>query len=114
MRSHHAPEDLLVAERRPDVTHHRGRSSRGGSWWPPVELPRLMRAARRATFCAITRIASQAPFGRLRIGGKNARGEMVEPHAVLEVSDDALNLGVPAMVGFQFQSVIPSRSVMQP
>ena len=66
-----------------------------------------MRAARRATFCAITRIASQAPFGRLRIGGKKARGEMVEPHAVLEVSDDALDLGVPAMVGFQFQSVIP-------
>ena len=30
---------------------------------------------------------------------------MVEPHAVLEVSDGVLDLGVAAMVGFQFQGV---------
>ena len=41
------------------------------------------------------------------VGSEAARGEMVEPHAVLEVSDDVLDLGVAAMVGLQFQSVVP-------
>ena len=39
VRTHHAPEDLRGAKRRPDVTHHRGRSSWGGSWWSPVDRP---------------------------------------------------------------------------
>ena len=30
---------------------------------------------------------------------------MVEPHAVLEVSDGILNLGVATMIGLQFQGV---------
>ena len=38
------------------------------------------------------------------VGGETARGEMVEPHAVLEVADDILDLGVAAMVGLQFPS----------
>ena len=37
------------------------------------------------------------------VGGEAARGEMVEPDAVLEVSDGILDLGVAAMVGLQFQ-----------
>ena len=56
--------------------------------------PRPMRAVQRARLWAITCTASQAPFGRLRIGGEAARGEMVQPHAVLEVSDGVLDLGV--------------------
>ena len=39
--------------------------------------PRPMRAVQRARLWAITWTASQAPFGRLRIGGEAARGEMV-------------------------------------
>ncbi len=39
------------------------------------------------------------------VGGEAARGEMVEAHAVLEVSDGILDLGVAAVVGLQFQSV---------
>ena len=39
------------------------------------------------------------------VGGKASRGEMVEPHAVLEVADGVLDLGVAAMVGFQRQGV---------
>ena len=35
------------------------------------------------------------------VGGEAARGEMVEPDAVLQVSDGVLDLGVAAMVGFQ-------------
>ena len=66
-------------------------------------LPRPMRAVQRARLWAITCTASQAPFGRLRIGGEAARGEMVEPDAVLEVSDGVLDLGVAAMVGLQCQ-----------
>ena len=37
------------------------------------------------------------------VGGEAARGEMVEPDAVVEVSDGILDLGVAAMVGLQFQ-----------
>ena len=33
------------------------------------------------------------------VGGEAARGEMVEPDAVLEVSDGVLDLGVAAVVG---------------
>ena len=48
-------------------------------------------------------MASQTPFGRLRIGGEAARGEMVQSDAVLEVANGILDLGVAAMVGLQFQ-----------
>ena len=65
--------------------------------------PRPMRAVQRARLCAITWTASQAPFGS--VGGEAPRGEMVEPDAVLEVSDGILDLGVAAMVGLQFQGV---------
>ena len=37
------------------------------------------------------------------VGGEAARGEMVQPHTVLEVSDGILDLGVAAMVGLQFE-----------
>ena len=39
------------------------------------------------------------------IGGEAPRGEMVQSNAVLEVSDGVLDLGVAAMVGFQFQGL---------
>ena len=39
------------------------------------------------------------------VGGEVARGEVVEPYAVLEVADGVLDLGVAAMVGLQFQDV---------
>ena len=37
------------------------------------------------------------------VGGKATRREMVESHAVLEVADGVLDLGVAAMVGLQCQ-----------
>ena len=39
------------------------------------------------------------------VGGEAARGEMIQPHAILEVSDGVLDLGVAAMVGLQFQGL---------
>ena len=42
------------------------------------------------------------------VGREAPRGEMVEPDAVLEVSDGVLDLGVAAVVGLQFQG--PPRS----
>ena len=47
------------------------------------------------------------------VGGEAARGEMIQPYAVLEVSDGVLDLGVAAMISLQFR-VSPSRSVMKP
>ena len=82
--------------------------------------PRPMRAVQRAKLWAMTWTASQAPFGRLRIGGETARGEVIEPDAVLQVADGVLDLGVAAMVGLEVQGisvpvgrVSPSRSVMK-
>ena len=65
-----------------------------------------MRAVQRAMLWAMYR----QPGG---VGGEAARGEMVQPHTVLEVSDGILDLGVAAMVGLQFE-LSPSRSVMKP
>ena len=70
--------------------------------------PRPMRAVQRAMLWAITCTASQAA-----LAAKRPRGEMVQPHTVLEVSDGILDLGVAAMVGLQFEH-LPSRSVMKP
>ena len=53
----------------------------------------------------MTWTASQAPFGRLRIGGEATRGEMVEPDTVLQVADGVLDLGVAAMVGLEVQGI---------
>ena len=39
------------------------------------------------------------------VGGEAAGGEMVEAHAVLQVADGVLDLGMAAMVGLQFQGV---------
>ena len=44
------------------------------------------------------------------VGGEAARGEMVQPHAVLEVAYRILDLGVTAMIGLQFQRLpVPGR-----
>ena len=42
------------------------------------------------------------------VGGEAARGEMVEPHAVLQVADGVLDLGVAAMVGLEIQGLARS------
>ena len=39
------------------------------------------------------------------VGGEASRGEMIEPHAVLQVADGILDLGVAPMVGLQVQGV---------
>ena len=39
------------------------------------------------------------------IGREAPRGEMIEPHAVLEIADGILDLGVAAVVGLQFEGV---------
>ena len=67
--------------------------------------PRAMRPVQRARLWAMTCTASQAPFGKLRIGSEAARGEMVDSHAVFQVPDGVLFLGVAAVVGLQFQDV---------
>ena len=67
--------------------------------------PRPIRAVQRARLSAITCTVSQAPFGKLRTGGEAARGEMAQPHTVLEVSDGILDLGVAAMIGLHFQGL---------
>ena len=67
--------------------------------------PRPMRAVQRARLWAITCIASQAPFGKLRTGGEAVPRGDGEPHAVLQVADGVLDIGVAAVVGLQFQGV---------
>ena len=40
------------------------------------------------------------------VGGETAGRHVVQPHAVLEVSDGILDLGVAAMVGLQLQGIL--------
>ena len=48
----------------------------------------------------------QALYGQPgSVGGEAPRGEMVEPHAVLQVADGVLDLGVAAMIGLEIQGV---------
>ena len=75
------PTDAREAARRAGEPSGHGKEA---SWWSQSARPDR---------CA----PSSVPFG-----GEAARGEMVEPHAVLEVSD-GLDLGVAAMVGLQCQ-----------
>ncbi len=67
--------------------------------------PRAIRAVLLGWLWAITWTVSQAPFGKLRIGGEAAGGDMAEFRAVLETAYGVLHLGVAAMVGLQFQGV---------
>ena len=62
--------------------------------------PRAMRAVQRARLCAITCIANQAP-----LAAKRPRRKMVQPHAVLQVPDGVLDLGVTAVIGLQLQGL---------
>ena len=72
-----------------------------------IRSPRPIRAVQRARLWAIVWTASQA------VGGEAARGEMVQPDAVLEVAYGILDLGVAAMVSLQFEQ-LPVPVVMKP
>ena len=67
--------------------------------------PRPMRVVQRAKLWAITWRASQAPFGSLRISGNESRWDVVEAHAVFEIADGVVDIGVAAVVGFEGQGV---------
>ena len=62
--------------------------------------PRPMRVVQRARLWA-HRLYRQPGA----VGGEAARGEMVQPDAVLEVSYRVLVLGVAAMISLQFQGL---------
>ena len=71
----------------------------------------------------LTRAHARCPTGQVMrhhlhrqpgaVGGEEPRGEMVQPDAVLQVSDGILDLGVAAMISLQFEG-LPSRSGMKP
>ena len=63
--------------------------------------PRPMRAVQRARLWAIA-CTAWTPGA---VGGEAARGEVVQPHAVLEVAYRVLDLGVAAVVSLQFQGL---------
>ena len=64
-----------------------------------IRSPRPMRAVQRARLC---HHLDRQPGA---VGGEAARGEMVQPDAVLEVAYRILDLGVAAVVGLQFQGL---------
>ena len=73
--------------------------------------PRPMRAVQRA------RLWTKTPYrvrgrlwtaGQAPLAGKRPEGRWVEPHAVLQVADGILDLGMAAMVGLEIQGVVVS------
>ena len=65
--------------------------------------PRPMRVVQRARLWRMAWTASQAP-----LAGKRPEGRWLSPHAVLQVADGILDLGVAAMVGLEVQGVAVS------
>ena len=65
-----------------------------------IRSPRPIRAVQRARFVG-HRLDGQPGA----VGGEAARGEMVQPNAVLEVAYGILDLGVAAMVSLQFEQL---------
>ena len=65
-----------------------------------IEAPRLAGDAGGPAGQIVGHDLDRQPGG---VGGKASRGEMVEPHAVLQVAYGVLDLGVATMVGFQPQ-----------
>ena len=65
-----------------------------------IRSPRPIRAVQRARLWAIVWTAQPGA-----VGGETARGEMVQPDAVLEVAYGILDLGVAAMVSLQFEQL---------
>ena len=73
---------------------------------PPEGLGGRQRLAQADARCPAGQIVGHHLHGQPgTIGGEASRGEMVQPHAVLEVADGVLDLGVAAMVGLQVQRV---------
>ena len=64
-----------------------------------IRSPRPIRAVQRQV---VRHHLYRQPGG---VGGEAPRGEIVQPDAVLQVSDGILDLGVAAMVGLQFQGL---------
>ena len=68
------------------------------------------RLAQTDASCPAGQVVGHDLYGQpSAVGWEAARGEMVQSHAVLEVSDGVLELGVAAMVGLQRQGVPPDR-----
>ena len=70
--------------------------------------PRPMRAVQRARLLGDDPVSStgQALDGQPSgVSWEASRGEMIEPHAVLQVADGVLDLGVAAMVGLKVQGL---------
>ena len=61
--------------------------------------------ARRPARQVVSHNLYRQPGGVGGVGGETAGREMVETHAVLEVADGILDLGVAAMVGLEIQGV---------
>ena len=98
-----------------------GEPSGEGEEPPPEYLGGDHRLAQTDARCPTSQVVGDDPVSSTGqaldgqpggVGGEAARGEMVEPHAVLQGADGVLDLGVAAMVGLQFQGS-PSRSVMK-
>ena len=66
MRTENVQKVVGMRKRSPAVTHHKGKILQGRILVVACCSPRLMRAAQRARFCAITRIASRAALAAKR------------------------------------------------
>ena len=83
-----------------------GEPSGQGEEAPPEGLGGRHRLAQADARCPAGQIVGHDLDGQPGgVGGEAARGEIVESHAVLEVADGVLDLGVAAMAGLQFQGV---------
>ena len=86
-----------------------GEASGQGEEASPQGLGGCCRLAQADACCPACQVVGHHLDGQpSAVGGEASRGEMVEPHAVLQVADGILDLGVAAMVGLEIQGLARS------
>ena len=94
----------ILGKMRSEAAHRAGEPSGQGEEPPPEGLgggyPLSQTEPRRLTGQVVGHHLYRQPGG---VGGEAARGEMVQPDAVLEVAYRILDLGVAVMVSLQFE-----------
>ena len=101
-----SPQGQPLGKVQGEAARRTGEPSGQGEEAPPKGFGGYQALAQTDARCPAGQIVSEHQDGQPGgVGGEAPRGEMVEPHAALEVADGVLDLGVAAMAGLQFEGI---------
>ena len=100
------PPMASAGEMQSETARRAGEPPGQGEEPPPEGLGGHYLLAQAEPRCPAGEVMRHHPYRQpSTVGGEAARGEMIQPHAVLEVPDGVLDLGVSAMISLQFLGV---------